>query len=214
MRQRQWPWRLAATGWLALLALAPRAQWRGKVSTTKTGKTRSVPLVPELAVVLREHRECLVARQAKGLEEGWVFPSAVGGLHPKEVLRKPLRKALNKAGIVRRFTVHGFRRTFNNLSRQVAGEIVTRAITGHATQSMTEHYSQVGGAEKLAAAGQIVRLVFPSAPKTEDDAPGSGGSGGGSKGGSGERAEGEAAQVTERKEEIMVELNRIELSAS
>ena len=191
-----------------------RAQWRGKVSTTKTGKTRSVPLVPELAVVLREHRECLVARQAKGLEEGWMFPSAVGGLHPKEVLRKPLRKALKSAGIVRRFTIHGFRRTFNNLSRQVAGEIVTRAITGHATQSMTEHYSHVGGAEKLAAAGQIVRLVFPPAPESENDAPGSGGSGGGSKGGSGERADGEAAQVTERKEEIVVELNRIELSAS
>jgi hypothetical protein len=72
---------------------------------------------------------------------------------------------------------HGLRRTFNNLSRQVAGEIVTRSITGHVTQAMTEHYSHVAGTEKLASAGQIVRLVF--AKPAEDGSAQSGGSGGG-----------------------------------
>ena len=159
-----------------------RAQWRGRVSTTKTGKIRSVPLIPELATVLREHRNRLVAEEAPGLGEGWVFPSSVGKLHPKEVLRRPLKKALRQAGIERRFTTHGFRRTFNNLSRQVAGEIVTRSITGHVTQAMTEHYSHVGGAEKLAAAGQIVRLVFakPAQPAKDEASTESGGLGGGS----------------------------------
>ncbi len=38
-----------------------RAQWHGKVSTTKTGVIRSVPLVPGLAKVLREHRRRAVA---------------------------------------------------------------------------------------------------------------------------------------------------------
>lgn len=56
-------------------------------------------------------------------------------------------------------TTHGLRRTFNNLSRQVAGEIVTRSITGHVTQEMTEHYSHVDRSEKLAAVGKVVRLV-------------------------------------------------------
>jgi hypothetical protein len=59
-----------------------------------------------------------------------------------------------------RFTVHGFRRTFNNIARQVAGEIVTRSSTGHVTQAMTEHDSHVGREETLAAAGSVVRLVF------------------------------------------------------
>lgn len=81
---------------------------------------------------------------------------------------------LKRVGIKRRFTVHGFRRTFNNIARQVAGEIVTRSITGHVTQAMTEHYSHVGREEKLAAAGNVVRLVFGGAE------PPSGGSGGGS----------------------------------
>jgi hypothetical protein len=66
------------------------------------------------------------------------------------------------------------RRTFNNLSRQVAGEIVTRSITGHVTQAMTEHYSHVGAEEKLAAAENIVRMVLG----TSDATPGGGSDGG------------------------------------
>lgn len=137
-----------------------RAHWCGKVSTTKTGVARTVPLPAELAAVLRDHRAGLVARQARGLADGWVFPSAVGGLHEPSVLRKPLAAALRRAGIGMRFTVHGFRRTFNNLARQVAGEIVTRAITGHVTPAMTEHYSHVGVEEKRDAVGKVVRLVL------------------------------------------------------
>ena len=55
--------------------------------------------------------------------------------------------------------MHVLRRTFNNLSRQVAGAIVTRAITGHVTEEMTEHYSHVDRAEKLRAADQVVALA-------------------------------------------------------
>ena len=78
-------------------------------------------------------------------------------------------------GITKRVTTHGLRRTFNNLSRQVAGEIVTRSITGHVTAAMTEHYSHVGSEEKLAAAGSIVRMVMGT-----DTEGKSGGSSGGS----------------------------------
>jgi integrase len=135
---------------------------------------RTVPLVPELAAVLRAHRARLVAEQHPGLKEGWIFSEADGTLLRKNYLRRPLERVLKRVGIKRRFTVHGFRRTFNNIARQVAGEIVTRSITGHVTQAMTEHYSHVGSAEKLAAAGNVVRLVFGGPD------PGSGGSGGGS----------------------------------
>lgn len=82
-------------------------------------------------------------------------------------------------GIKRRFTVDGFGRTFNNIARQVAGEIVTRSITGHVTQAMTEHYSHVGRDEKLAAAGNVVRLVLGARGGAASEGP-SGGSGGGS----------------------------------
>ena len=45
-----------------------RAQWSGVVDSTKTGTVRSVPLVPELAAVLREHRARLAA-QGFGVED-------------------------------------------------------------------------------------------------------------------------------------------------
>jgi integrase len=150
-----------------------RGQWKGHVSTTKTGVVRSVPLVPELAATLREHRARLVAQQHPGLTQGWVFSDDSGGLLRKNYLRLPLEHVVKRVGIKRRFTVHGFRRTFNNIARQVAGEIVTRSITGHVTQAMTEHYSHVGREEKLAAAGSVVRLVFAAKMGA------SGGSGGG-----------------------------------
>ena len=95
------------------------------------------------------------------------------------------RRALKRAGITKRVTVHGLRRTFNNLSRQVAGAIVTRAITGHVTEEMTEHYSHVDRAEKLRAADQVVALAGLRATPANDtsvtvpNAPASGGSGGG-----------------------------------
>jgi integrase len=69
------------------------------------------------------------------------------------------QRALKGCGITKRVSVHGLRRTFNNLARQVAGDIVTRSITGHVTASMTEHYSHVGADEKLRAASSIVRLL-------------------------------------------------------
>jgi integrase len=102
-----------------------------------------------------------------------VFSDDSGGLLRKNYLRLPLEHVVKRVGIKRRFTVHGFRRTFNNIARQVAGEIVTRSITGHVTQAMTEHYSHVGREEKLAAAGSVVRLVFAAKMGA------SGGSGGG-----------------------------------
>jgi integrase len=59
---------------------------------------------------------------------------------------------------MRRPTIHGFRRTFNNLCRQVAAGEVVRALTGHARPEMTAHYSHVDR-EKRAAAQGVLRLV-------------------------------------------------------
>ena len=156
-----------------------RAQWSGVVDSTKTGTVRSVPLVPELAAVLREHRASSAAKGFGVGESDWVFPDKDGGLLPRCSLRHPMERALKLAGIAKHVTPHGLRRTYNNLARQVAGDIVTRSITGHVTEAMTEHYSHVGLGEKLRAANNIVRLV-PGLSKSPAP-PSSGGSSGGSK---------------------------------
>ena len=130
-----------------------RAQWRGKVGTTKTDSVRTVPLHPELQRALLAHRQRLLAEQAPGLVDGWVFPSRrTGKLMSTTAFRKPLLAALQRAQLDLRFTVHGFRRTFNNLVRRATKDgVVVRAMTGHVSESMTEHYSHVDTCEKTEA---------------------------------------------------------------
>jgi integrase len=98
--------------------------------------------VTEMANVLREHRRALVEGQAPGVSDGWVFPSEVGTLRTPGSLWKPWQGYIEAIGLTQRFTVHGLRRTFNDLARRAgADRIVIRCLTGHVTEKMREHYS-------------------------------------------------------------------------
>lgn len=73
---------------------------------------------------------------------------------------KAMATCRGAAGITHRFSVHGFRRTFNDLLRRSTGDkVVVRAITGHSSEAMTEHYSWVDAAEKRSAVAAVVSLV-------------------------------------------------------
>lgn len=140
-----------------------RAHWRGRIGTTKTDRQRTVPLPRELRAILKDHRRGLIARQAPGLEDDWVFPNDKGEPTASQVVRKPLLRVLSSleregAG-VDHLTVHGLRRTMNNLLRQVAQGEVVRSVTGHVTERMTEHYSHIGAEEKATAVARVVSLV-------------------------------------------------------
>jgi integrase len=111
--------------------------------------------------VLEERRRALEAQHHPGLAEDWVFATSEGTLLITSTLRKPFRRALAACGITRRQTIHGLRRTFNNLVRQVASGEVVRSMTGHVTAAMTEHYSHVGRAEKATAVS--LALAVPTA---------------------------------------------------
>ena len=66
-------------------------------------------------------------------------------------------------GIDQHFTPHGFRYTFNDLARQLAGDpLIIRSLTGHVTEDMRAHYSHVRPNERLALACQMSRLVLPN----------------------------------------------------
>ena len=136
-----------------------RAQWQGRVGTTKTGKVRDVPLPPLLKDVLKHHRQRLIRNQAPGLSEGLVFPSRVGTYRRNASLRKPLGRALQAAGIDDRFTLHGFRRTWNNLLRQVSSSAITQSMIGHETEEMFLHYSHIERGEKHSAVERALALV-------------------------------------------------------
>jgi integrase len=149
-----------------------RSQWQGRVGTTKTGKVRDVPLPPLLKRVLKQHRQRLIRNQAPGLSEGLVFPSRVGTYRRNASLRKPLGRALQAAGIDDRFTLHGFRRTWNNLLRQVSSSAITQSMIGHETEEMFLHYSHIERDEKHNAVERALALV--DGPKVEEKVEGSG----------------------------------------
>jgi len=69
-------------------------------------------------------------------------------------------KCLKAAKVKRRFTLHGLRYTFTDLIRlSKADAVVRRALTGHVTREMQDHYSHVGTEEKRAAIGGALKLV-------------------------------------------------------
>lgn len=147
----------------------------------RSGK-RSVPVFPELLQVLNEHRvalrEVLVKRMkrekvpnfeqvAAEAAADWMFPAHRRNgakLMHNTAPAKPLKAALKKLPeLPQDFTVHGLRHTFNNLVRQAAENegqnVVVRAMTGHSSEEMTDHYSHVAIGEKAALVGKVVHLV-------------------------------------------------------
>ena len=143
-----------------------RKQVRGKVGavTRKKRAPKEYPVEPALAEVLRDHRMRLLKDQAPGLAKGLMFPSTAGTYRTPNSLDAAWAKCLVKAGIGKRFTIHGLRYTFTDLVRLAnVDAVVRRALTGHVTEEMQRHYSTIGLDEKRAAVAGVLRLVAPDA---------------------------------------------------
>lgn len=138
-----------------------RSHVRGVIrNTTKTGKRRLVPFPAELAKVLAEHRRRLIAKQHRGLVEGWVFPSNTGKPLGNGVLCDANRRVLKHAKIAKHVTIHGLRRTATDLLRRAAVDpVAAKAIIGHTTDRMREHYSTVNADETRDIGARVASLV-------------------------------------------------------
>ena len=139
-----------------------RKNVRGRIGPVSRKKRapKEYPLPPELAEILRDHRKWMVEKQAPGVESGYLFPSKWGTLRHPGGLWRAVRECLDAIGVKERFTVHGLRRTFNDLSRRAGTDpVVIKSLTGHVSEKMREHYSTVGLDEKRAAVASVVRLV-------------------------------------------------------
>lgn len=140
-----------------------RKQVRGKVGTISRKKRapKMIPVEAEIIDVLRWHRQRMIEDEHPGLAEGWLFPSKVGKLIlGTDNLSKAWKGSLKAAGIGERFTVHGLRRTFNDITRRAKVDpLVIKSITGHVTEDMREHYSTVDLEEKRMALASVVKRV-------------------------------------------------------
>lgn len=131
-----------------------RAHWRGEVATPKTRKgKRTVALTTRMVSMLRDRRARMVRTQAKGLEQGLVFPNVHGGMRLPGALKDVLIEASKVAELPFPCTPQVLRRTFNTrLLEAGVDRIVIRSMMGHTREEMTERYAGVRVELKRAAA--------------------------------------------------------------
>jgi integrase len=137
-----------------------RRQLRGRVGRVSLVKRapKQYPVPPQLLAILIAHRDA--GRPWRPRRSGWMFPNSQGRLRAPSSLQKAWRHCLDFAKVKERFTVHGLRRTFVDLSRRAKVDpVVTQSLTGHVTMKMHMHYSSVALDEKRAAVAAIASLV-------------------------------------------------------
>jgi integrase len=131
------------------------------METTKTGQHQRLKLPEELMDILRWHVAELTPKRS---ETDLLFPPRWGdGFMSSAALDKPFKEvteALKKEGkLKKKITPRAMRRTFQDLARQAqVKDIVTRAISGHATEQMQQHYSTVNQKEVEESIGKVILL--------------------------------------------------------
>ncbi|MCG8425128.1 MAG: tyrosine-type recombinase/integrase [Proteobacteria bacterium] len=146
-----------------------RTNTNGSIGEPKTNEgRRTIAMVPKLAEILSNHRQALLAAQHPSLARGWVFAKRNGEHYRSQPLRYVLVNVLKQTTIPFRFTVHGFRRTYNDLLQHVARDRVVRKILGHTKPEMTAHYSTVRTSEKKEAAQRMFQLIHGGKEEPRD----------------------------------------------
>lgn len=137
-----------------LLVRQSHTRGREVMPATKTGRDQRIRLPPELVTVLRDHVASLTGRAAAS---DLLFPSITGGFLPVEALARPFAEVGAAIGLTYRVTPRAMRRTMQDLAREAGvSDVVTRAISGHATASMQRHYSTARDHEVAATLAALV----------------------------------------------------------
>lgn len=142
-----------------ILVIRRKVQKGRLVPTTKTNRLRRVAVPESLLEMLNDYRKQLSgAQKASEL----MFPSSVGKPIWNSRISEALARARKRAGITQRFTSHGFRRSLTDLLREATVDpVVAKAITGHRTDRMREHYSTVRNDDIRRAGDAASALLTP-----------------------------------------------------
>lgn len=145
--------------WDQGVLLIRRSEGLGEaVERTKTRAKLRIPLPPALMDILKWHVQQLP--EGKMRESDLLFPATSGGYRAGSCLDKPIREAATASGITKHLSAYFMRRTFQDLCRTAqVHDFVARAISGHATVEMQEHYSTVGGEEVRAGLAKVISLA-------------------------------------------------------
>ncbi len=129
------------------------------MATTKTKIRQRITLPPVLVDILRWHIATQLTTPQQQASE-LLFPAEDGNFRSRSALKKPFLAVSTAIGLTKHVSPKAMRRTFQDLARAAqVKDIVTRAISGHATETMQHHYSTVGVEEKQAAIAKVIELA-------------------------------------------------------
>jgi site-specific recombinase XerC len=129
------------------------------MATTKTKIRQRITLPALLVDILRWHIDTQLETPEQKASE-LLFPADDGGFRSRSALKKPFVTVATALGLKKHVSPKAMRRTFQDLARAAeVKDIVTRAISGHATETMQHHYSSVGAAEKQTAIAKVIELA-------------------------------------------------------
>jgi integrase len=124
---------------------------------TKTARRQRIVLPPEIVALLEAH---IASMNEAERESELLFPAITGGLRARSCLDKPFRVVAKEIKLKKTITPRAMRRSFNDLARAAeVKDVVTRAISGHVTDSMQQHYSTVSGLEVCDGIAKVVSLA-------------------------------------------------------
>jgi len=129
------------------------------METTKTKTRQKLFLPTALMDVLRWHVEHQISDSVRASSD-LLFPSEADRFRSASVLDKPFREVALAIKVGRRVTPRAMRRTYQDLARSAEmRDLVTRAISGHATEQMQQHYSTVAQSEMRDGIAKIISLA-------------------------------------------------------
>ena len=179
LRPLRWRGPNADVKWDDSKLLVRRSHTEGQeaMDSTKTGVDLVLELDPEQLSVLRWHVDRLQReneRRAKRspkiaavhAESELLFPAAPtrwnagGGFQSRGCLAEPFRIVGKAIGLTYEISPRAMRRTFQDLARAAkVNDIVTRSISGHATETMQRHYSTVAPAEQREGVAKVIDIA-------------------------------------------------------
>ncbi len=145
--------------WKDGVLLVRRSQTVGEevMNTTKTGRKQRLALPEELMEILRWHVDTLP--EGPMTDSELLFPDEQGGFRSLVVLQKPFALVSKALGLRKHISPRAMRRTFQDLARTAeVKDIVTRSISGHATEDMQQHYSTVAPDEMRSGLAKVISL--------------------------------------------------------
>ena len=129
------------------------------METTKTRRRQKLFLPEELMSVLRWHIDTQIPEWVQA-KSNLLFPSTIGGFRTRSVLDKPFAAVATELKLGKHISAKAMRRTYQDLARAAeVKDIVTRSVSGHATEKMQERYSTVAQAEMRSGIAKIISLA-------------------------------------------------------